>query len=135
MSTDRPAAPQSPRRFPQQPRPVRHCSPANQVRHDDLPLGARIANKVTAVFGSWGSIVTQSVLIVLWWGYNAVVAIRLPLAPSEADRDCSKCREETCSLSANHPLWTVKEPRSPGERTRRRLRDSNPGWGMNLKPH
>jgi uncharacterized membrane protein len=55
---------------------VRHRSPANQVRHDDLSLGARIADKVTAVFGSWGFIVTQTVLIIVWLGYNAFAAVR-----------------------------------------------------------
>jgi len=52
-------------------RPARHRSPANQVRHDDLPVGARIADNVTAVFGSWGFILTQSVLIVLGWATTA----------------------------------------------------------------
>ncbi len=53
----------------------RHRSPANQYRHDDLRLSARIADKVTAVFGSWGFIITQSVLIVVWLGYNGYVAL------------------------------------------------------------
>jgi len=56
----------------------------NQVRHDDLPLGARIADKVTAVFGSWGFIVTQSVLIMLWVGYNGYAALHY-LHSSEFD--------------------------------------------------
>lgn len=55
-------------------RPLRHRSPANQARHDDLPVGARIADRVTAVFGSWGFIVTQSVLILIWLGYNGYAA-------------------------------------------------------------
>jgi len=57
------------------PRPLRHRSPANKVRHDDLPLGARIADKVTAVFGSWGFIVIQSLLIVMWLAYNGYAAV------------------------------------------------------------
>lgn len=57
------------------PRPRRHRSPANQVRHDDLPWSARVADKVTAVFGSWTFIMTQSVLIVLWLGYNGYAAL------------------------------------------------------------
>lgn len=56
-------------------RPRRHRSPANKVRHDELPLGARIADKVTAVFGSWGFIVTQSLLILLWLTYNGYAAL------------------------------------------------------------
>ena len=76
VSIERPAGPPPPHRFPRPPRLVRHRSPANQVRHDDLPVGARIADKVTAVFGSWAFIVTQSILIVLWLGYNAFAAVR-----------------------------------------------------------
>lgn len=76
MSTGQPTVPGLPRRFPRPPRPLRHRSPANQVRHDDLALGARVADRVTAVFGSWGFIVTQSVLIVVWLGYNAFAAVR-----------------------------------------------------------
>ncbi len=57
------------------PRPRRHRAPANQVRHDDLPLSARVADRVTAVFGSWAFIMTQSVLIVLWLGYNGYAAL------------------------------------------------------------
>jgi uncharacterized membrane protein len=33
-------------------RPRRHRSPANRVRHDDLRWSARVADRVTAVFGS-----------------------------------------------------------------------------------
>jgi uncharacterized membrane protein len=56
-------------------RPRRHRSPANQVRHDDLPLSARVADRVTAVFGSWAFIVSQTVLIAVWLGYNGYVAV------------------------------------------------------------
>lgn len=56
-------------------RPLHHRAPANQVRHDDLPLGPRVADKVTAVFGSWGFIITQSVLIIVWLGYNSYAAL------------------------------------------------------------
>jgi len=51
-------------------RPQHHRAPANQARHDDLPTGARIADKVTAVFGSWGFILIQSALILIWLVYN-----------------------------------------------------------------
>jgi uncharacterized membrane protein len=53
----------------------RHRAPANRIRHDDLPRSARVADQVTAVFGSWAFIVTQSVLIVLWLGYNGYAAL------------------------------------------------------------
>lgn len=52
-----------------------HRSPANQVRHDNLALSARVADRVTAVFGSWAFIVGQSVLILLWLGYNGYAAL------------------------------------------------------------
>jgi uncharacterized membrane protein len=53
----------------------RHRSPANRVRHDDQPWSARVADQVTAVFGSWAFISCQSVLIALWLGYNGYVAL------------------------------------------------------------
>lgn len=56
-------------------RPQHHRAPANQVRHDDLPLGARIADRLTAVFGSWGFILIQSALIALWLDYNGYAAV------------------------------------------------------------
>ena len=56
-------------------RPPHHRSPANQSRHDDQPVGARIADRVTAVFGSWAFILSQSVLIVIWLGYNGYAAV------------------------------------------------------------
>jgi uncharacterized membrane protein len=46
------------------------------VRHDDLRWSARVADRVTAVFGSWTFILCQSVLIILWLGYNGYVALR-----------------------------------------------------------
>ncbi len=54
----------------------RHRSPANRVRHDDQPLPARIADRVTAVFGSWPFILIQTLLIILWIGYNGYAAVR-----------------------------------------------------------
>jgi uncharacterized membrane protein len=53
----------------------RHRAPANRVRHDDLPRSARVADQVTAIFGSWAFIVSQSVLIVLWLAYNGYAAL------------------------------------------------------------
>lgn len=59
------------------PRVRRHRAPANQVRHDDLTWSARVADRVTAVFGSWSFIVAQSALILLWLTYNGYVAAHL----------------------------------------------------------
>ncbi|MEO7070025.1 MAG: DUF1003 domain-containing protein [Nostocoides sp.] len=41
---------------------------------DDRPWPARVADKVTAVFGSWAFILTQTVLILIWVAYNGYVA-------------------------------------------------------------
>ncbi len=57
------------------PRPPRHHSPANRVRHDDQPLPARIADRVTAIFGSWPFILVQTALIIVWLAYNGYVAV------------------------------------------------------------
>ena len=65
-------------------RPSHHRSPANQSRHDDLPLGARIADRVTAVFGSWRFILIQTGLIIIWLGYNGYAAVHY-LHTSEFD--------------------------------------------------
>lgn len=56
-------------------RPTHHRAPANRVRHDDQPLPARIADRVTAVFGSWAFILVQTALILVWISYNGYVAI------------------------------------------------------------
>lgn len=64
-----------PRRRVPAARPRHHHSPANQARHDDLSTGARIADKVTAVFGSWGFILVQSALILIWLTYNGYAAL------------------------------------------------------------
>lgn len=53
-----------------------HRSPANRVRHDDQGLPARIADQVTAVFGSWPFILVQTALIIVWIAYNGYVALR-----------------------------------------------------------
>jgi uncharacterized membrane protein len=39
-------------------------------------LSARIADRVTAVFGSWPFILVQTALIIVWIGYNGYVALR-----------------------------------------------------------
>lgn len=55
----------------------RHRAPANQVRHDDQPLSARVADRVTAVFGSWPFILAQTAIVAVWLGYNGYVAVHL----------------------------------------------------------
>ncbi|VVJ21805.1 PROBABLE MEMBRANE PROTEIN [Amycolatopsis camponoti] len=47
-------------------------SPANRHRYEHRTAGARIADRVTASFGSWPFIVGQSVIVLLWIGLNLV---------------------------------------------------------------
>lgn len=49
---------------------VRHRHPVNQQMVDDAPVGARIADRVTAFMGSWKFIVIQSVLVSIWLSLN-----------------------------------------------------------------
>ena len=73
MTTDPAHASGPPRPTPG--RPPHHRSPANKTRHDNLPLGARIADRVTAVFGSWSFILIQTALIIIWLSYNGYAAV------------------------------------------------------------
>jgi uncharacterized membrane protein len=49
---------------------VRHRHPANQRRHDQRTGGERLADRVTAVFGSWRFIVVQTIIVCAWIGVN-----------------------------------------------------------------
>jgi len=53
---------------------ARYRSPANRPFNGELPRSARIADRVTEVFGSWRFILVQSALILLWLGYNGYAA-------------------------------------------------------------
>jgi uncharacterized membrane protein len=50
------------------PSPSKH--PVNRKIHDEAPLGARIADKVTGFLGSWKFIVIQSVIVLIWIAGN-----------------------------------------------------------------
>jgi uncharacterized membrane protein len=54
------------------PRPPSH-HPVNRAFSDEAPLGARIADDVTAFLGSWKFIVIQSVIVVIWLVGNIVL--------------------------------------------------------------
>jgi uncharacterized membrane protein len=54
------------------PRPASH-HPVNRAFSDEAPLGARIADDVTAFLGSWKFIVIQSVIVVIWILGNIVL--------------------------------------------------------------
>ncbi len=55
----------------------RYRSPANRVRYDNHVWAARVADRVTALFGSWPFILYQTLLIAVWLTYNGYVAVHL----------------------------------------------------------
>jgi len=58
--------------------------PNNTTRYPLTRESPGLAGEATAVFGSWGFIVTQSVLIMVWLGYNGYAALHY-LHSSEFD--------------------------------------------------
>ncbi len=52
-----------------------HLHPANKRRHDDRTRSERLADRVTAVFGSWKFIVVQTMIVMVWIGLNLIAAI------------------------------------------------------------
>ena len=53
-------------------RPGRNRHPAHQFRHDHRTSGQRLADSVTAVFGSWRFIIVQTVIVAMWITANIV---------------------------------------------------------------
>ena len=49
-----------------------HKHPANKAHYDQAPLGARVADRLAGVMGSWPFIITQTVLLILWVIVNSV---------------------------------------------------------------
>ena len=47
-----------------------HRHPVNVVHLDDAPLGARVADRVTAFIGSWKFIGIQTVIVLIWVAGN-----------------------------------------------------------------
>lgn len=47
-----------------------HRHPVNRQLLDEAPIGARIADRVTAFLGSWRFIVLQTVIVLLWIAVN-----------------------------------------------------------------
>jgi uncharacterized membrane protein len=54
----------------------RHQHPANQYRHDERNLGQRLADSVTAVFGSWRFIIIQTGIVAVWIALNLIAVIQ-----------------------------------------------------------
>jgi uncharacterized membrane protein len=51
-------------------RDARHRRPARQRQHDRRTSSERLADRVTAVFGSWRFIIIQTVIVCGWIGLN-----------------------------------------------------------------
>jgi uncharacterized membrane protein len=52
-----------------------HQHPANQRRHDQRTRSELLADRVTAVFGSWTFIIVQTMIVVLWIGLNLLALV------------------------------------------------------------
>ena len=52
-----------------------HQHPANKRRHDKRTRSEQLADRVTAVFGSWKFIIVQTMIVVLWIGLNLFAAV------------------------------------------------------------
>jgi uncharacterized membrane protein len=53
----------------------RHRHPANRYRHDERTSGQRLADTVTAVFGSWRFIIIQTGIVAVWIALNLIAVI------------------------------------------------------------
>ncbi|HEX8905546.1 MAG TPA: DUF1003 domain-containing protein [Longimicrobiaceae bacterium] len=66
-----------PLRFPH---PFQHDHPpvvnVNEVEQEQLTRGQRIADAVAARMGSWGFIITQSLILAVWFVLNTVAMVR-----------------------------------------------------------
>lgn len=52
-----------------------HLHPANKRRHDERTRSEQLADRVTAVFGSWKFIIAQTMIVVVWIGLNLFAAV------------------------------------------------------------
>ncbi len=52
----------------------RHLHPANKRRHDERTRSEQLADRVTAVFGSWKFIIAQTMIVMVWIGLNLFAA-------------------------------------------------------------
>ena len=50
--------------------------PVNIEVHDQAPLGARVADRVTGFLGSWRFIIVQTIVVAIWIAGNAVLLSR-----------------------------------------------------------
>lgn len=61
--------------------PTPSLHPVNQALHDNAPLGARIADRVTDFLGSWRFIVIQTMLVVIWVAGNVYLVFHFDPYP------------------------------------------------------
>jgi uncharacterized membrane protein len=52
-----------------------HLHPANKRRHEERTRSEHLADRVTAVFGSWKFIIVQTMIVMLWIGLNLFAAV------------------------------------------------------------
>lgn len=52
-----------------------HLHPANKRRREERTTSEELADRVTAVFGSWKFIIVQTMIVVLWIGLNLFAAV------------------------------------------------------------
>jgi uncharacterized membrane protein len=52
-----------------------HLHPANKRRHDERTRSEQLADRVTAVFGSWKFIIVQTMIVMVWIALNLIAAI------------------------------------------------------------
>jgi uncharacterized membrane protein len=52
-----------------------HLHPANKRRHEERTRSELLADRVTAVFGSWKFIIVQTMIVVMWIGFNLFAAV------------------------------------------------------------
>ncbi len=50
--------------------------PVNVEVHDQAPLGARVADRVTGFLGSWRFIIVQTIVVAIWIAANAYLLSR-----------------------------------------------------------
>jgi uncharacterized membrane protein len=53
----------------------RHRHPANRYRHDQRTPRQRLADSVTAVFGSWRFIIIQTGIVAIWITINIIAVV------------------------------------------------------------
>jgi uncharacterized membrane protein len=52
-----------------------HLHPANKRRHEQRTRSELLADRVTAVFGSWKFIIVQTMIVLMWIGFNLFAAV------------------------------------------------------------